>query len=215
MPTPPTSVAVANGMRALLARRTEELAGGAAAVGWKIGCNAKGLQDHFGLRGPVVGYLTDATVMQAGVDVDLSGWLQPALEVEVAIRVGDDGGVSALAPALELVDLDQPFDRIETILAQNIFHRAVVFGPQIAAVAIDDLAVAVSRDGSPVADGPLVDAPDDTIDTVRTFLEAHGEELLPGHRIIAGSLIAPLTVAAGERLEISFGVLGSLAVSFC
>jgi 2-keto-4-pentenoate hydratase len=91
----------------------------------------------------------------------------------------------------------------------------VVFGPQIAAVAIDDLAVAVSRDGSPVADGPLVDAPDDTIDTVRTFLEAHGEELLPGHRIIAGSLIAPLTVAAGERLEISFGVLGSLAVSFC
>jgi 2-keto-4-pentenoate hydratase len=215
MPNPPTQVAVTNGMRALLARRTEELEAGATAVGWKIGLSTKGLQDHFGLRGPVVGYLTDATVIAAGADIGIGGWLRPALEVEVAIRVGDDGGVAALAPALELVDLDRPFDRIEPILAQNIFHRAVVFGDEVTGVALDDLAVAVSMDGTEVADGQLVDAPGDTIDIVRTFLAAHGEELLPGHRIIAGSLITPLTVAPGDRLEISFGVLGSLAASFC
>jgi 2-keto-4-pentenoate hydratase len=207
-------------MRALLARRTEELEGGATAVGWKIGLNAKGLQDHFGIRGPVVGYLTDATVLVEGADIGIGGWLRPALEVEVAIRVGEDGGVAALAPALELVDLDRPFDRIEPILAQNIFHRGVVFGPELVGpavddLAVDDLAVAVSRDGSQVAEGQLVEAPADTIEVVRAFLEAHGAELLPGHRIIAGSLIAPLTVEPGEQLEISFGALGSLAATFC
>jgi 2-keto-4-pentenoate hydratase len=202
-------------MRALLARRTEEIEGGATAVGWKIGLNAKGLQDHFGIRGPVVGYLTDATVLVEGADIGIGGWLRPALEVEVAIRVGEDGGVAALAPALELVDLDRPFDRIEPILAQNIFHRGVVFGPELVSPAVDDLAVAVRRNGTQVAGGQLVDAPADTIAVVRTFLEAHGAELLPGHRIIAGSLIASLNVEPGEQLEISFGVLGSLAATFC
>jgi 2-keto-4-pentenoate hydratase len=214
MPNPPPKVAVSNGMRALWARRNEELEAGATAVGWKVGLNAKGLQDHFGIQGPVVGYLTDKTVIDAGDDIAINGWLRPALEVEVAIRVGPDGGVATLAPALELVDLDRPFDRIEPILAQNIFHRGVVFGPDVAGAAVDDLAVSVSMDGAEVAAGLLLEEPAVTVEVVRSFLETHGEALLPGHRIIAGSLIAPLTVAAGEQLEISFGVLGSLRATF-
>jgi 2-keto-4-pentenoate hydratase len=207
-------VAVSNGMRALLARRNEELEAGATAVGWKVGLNAKGLQSHFGISGPVVGYLTDRTVIEAGDDIAISGWLRPALEVEVAIRVGPDGGVGLLAPALELVDLDRPFDRIEPILAQNIFHRGVVFGPDVAGAAVDNLAVSVSMGGAEVAAGLLLEDPGVTVEVVRSFLETHGEALLPGDRIIAGSLIAPLSVAAGEQLEISFGVLGSLRASF-
>ena len=99
---------VARGMRALLARRDDELAAGARPVGWKIGFNTAAIQQHLGLSDPVVGYLVDTGVTPDGATVPVAGWTAPAVEVELAIRVGDDGGVAGLAPALELVDLDLP-----------------------------------------------------------------------------------------------------------
>jgi 2-keto-4-pentenoate hydratase len=201
-------------MRTLLARRDADLAGGASAVGWKIGFNSPGVQDHFGLSGPVVGYLTDATVVAEGEPVDLSGWTHPALEVEVAIRVGHEGEVAALAPALELVDLDLPFDSIEPILAGNVFHRAVVFGAELVGLELPELSVSVSAasGGEPVASGSLAEQPAVTVEVVRSFLGTYGAELAPGERIIAGSMIAPLAVASGDSLDVSFGVLGSISI---
>jgi 2-keto-4-pentenoate hydratase len=201
-------------MRTLLARREAELAGGATAVGWKIGFNTPAIQAHFGITGAVVGYLTDTTVMEAGQPVDLGRWRGPALEVEVAIRVGDDGGVAGLAPALELVDLDLPFDRLEPILAANVFHRGVVFGPEMAGADLSHLAVEVVKDGQLVADGRLLEQPEVTVEVVRSFLNHYGAQLQPGDRIIAGSLIAPLTIAPGDRLDVSYGSFGSLDVAF-
>jgi 2-keto-4-pentenoate hydratase len=208
------STGVHAGMRALLARRSAELAGGATAVGWKIGFNTPAIQTHFGITGAVVGYLTDTTVMNAGRPIDLAGWQAPALEVEVAIRVGHGGGVAGLAPALELVDLDLPFDRLEPILAGNVFHRGVVFGAEVDGADLSQLAVDVVKDGHSVADGRLQERPEATVEVVRQFLEAHGGRLEPGERIIAGSLIAPLAVAPGDRLDVSYGTFGSLGVSF-
>ena len=65
--------AVSRGMRALLERRLAELAAGASPVGWKIGFNAPAIQQHFGLSGPVVGYLTDTGVSPDGATVAVSG----------------------------------------------------------------------------------------------------------------------------------------------
>ena len=42
--------------------------------------------------------------------------------------------MAGLAPALELVDLDLPFDDLEPILAGNIFQRGVVFGDEVPGV---------------------------------------------------------------------------------
>jgi 2-keto-4-pentenoate hydratase len=201
-------------MRALLARRKSELAGGAQSVGWKIGLNAPALQEHFGLSGPVVGYLTDASVRELGVPIDIGTWDHPALEVEVAIRIGADGGVAALAPALELVDLNLGFDEIEPILAGNVFHRGVIFGPDLAELDARDLEVEVRRADERVASGELTEQPDVTVGVVRSFLDAHGATLKAGERIIAGSLIAPIAVAPGDDLTVSFGTLGLLGVSF-
>ena len=55
----------------------------------------------------------------------------PAVEVELAARVGDDGVIAGLGPALELVDLDISFDDIEPVLAGNVCHRHVVFGAEV------------------------------------------------------------------------------------
>ena len=214
MPDQDSSAALSRGMRLLLARRAAEVAHGAAPVGWKIGFNGPAVQQHFGLSEPVVGYLTDTGVSPDGVTVPVGGWTAPAVEVEVAIRVGDRGEVGGLAPALELVDLDLPFDDLEPILAGNVFQRGVVFGREVPGVDPWAVRVTVTRSDETVAEGALSEDPATTVAFVGSFLAAHGAALVPGDRIIAGSMIAPLAVAPGDALHVSFGPLGELGVSF-
>lgn len=210
--------AVARGMRALLARRHDELTAGARPVGWKIGFNTPAIQQHFGLSEPVVGYLTDVGVTPDGATVPLVGWAAPAVEVEIAIRVGPDLGVAGLAPALELVDLGVPFDDIEVVLADNICQRGVVFGAEVPGV---DPWVVVARvtktehtGGTTIAEGSITEDPAATTSFVRSYLASHGAQLVEGDRIIAGSLVAPVPVAAGDALDVDFGPLGALRISF-
>ncbi len=128
----------------------------------------------------------------------------------MALRVGPDGRIASVAPALELVDLDLPFDRLEPILAGDIFHRGVIFGPETTLDACENLQVTVTTaaDGAELAQGTLTEDPATTLEAVRTFLAAHGVALEPGHRVIAGSLIPPLPVTPGANLVGLLRVLG-------
>ncbi|HUC05845.1 MAG TPA: hypothetical protein VL961_10630 [Acidimicrobiales bacterium] len=215
---PDVTAAVAAGMRALLQRRRTELAAGGRPVGWKVGLDGPAVQRHFGLSGPVVGYLTSSTVLEPGVAVSVGGWRHPALEVEVAVSVGNDGGVAGLAAALELVDLE-PVDGLSGVLGRNVFHRGVVFGPEVGDPGrVDPAAVAVrvvtAPSGEVAAEGALAQRPEVTLDVVRRFLVAHGARLEAGDRVIAGSMIAPLPVEGGQSFHVEFGVLGSIDISF-
>jgi 2-keto-4-pentenoate hydratase len=209
-----TAASVSRGMRVMLASREAALAAGAVPVGWKIGFNTPAIQEHFGLTDPVVGYMTDTGVSADGATVSLARWGAPAVEVEVAVRVGDDGAVAGLAPALELVDLDISFDDIEPVLAANICHRGVVFGDEVPGVDPWAMVATVTKAGDVVAEGVLVEDPAATLLFVRSYLAAHGAALRPGDRIIGGSVVAPVVVAPGDELDVSFGPLGRLSVRF-
>ena len=197
-----SAAAVTRGMRAQLSRRADDLAGGAAPVGWKIGFNTPAIQEHFGLTEAVVGYLTDTRVSPDGATVSLAGW------------VGPDGAVAGLAPALELVDLAISFDDIEPVLADNICHRGVIFGDEVPGVDPWAMVATVTKAGDEVAEGRLVEDPATTLAFVRSYLVAHGAELREGDRIIAGSVVAPVAVSGGDALHVSFGPLGRLSVAF-
>ncbi len=214
MPGPDVSSSVSRGMQTLLARRADDLAGGATGIGWKIGFDTPAIQQHFGLSDAVVGYLTDTRVVETGATVSLAGWVAPAVEVELAVRVGDDGGIAGLGPALELVDLDISFDDIEPVLAGNICHRGVVFGAEVPGADPMAMATRVTKDGALVAEGRLTKDPAATVAFVRSYLSAHGSRLEPGQRIICGSVVPPVSVAPGDVPEVSFGPLGTLRVGF-
>ncbi len=218
MPDTHSSAAVARGMKAQLARRDSELAEGAHQVGWKIGFNTPAIQQHFGLADPVVGYLLDQGVLPDGATVELAGWSSPAVEVEVAVRVGESSSgtptVAGLAPALELVDLGISFDDIEPVLAANICQRGVVFGEEVPVADPFSITVVVTKNGEPAGGGSLLEDPAVTTAFVDSFVTAHGATLEPGQRIIAGSLAAPVPVAPGDELTVTFGPLGTLSVRF-
>ena len=199
-------------MRALLARRQELLDAGAQPLGWKIGINVPAVQEALGITESVVGAMTSRSVVDAGGSADLTGWNAPMLEPEVAIRVGGGGTIAAVAPAIELVDIDLPFDDIEAILAGNIFHRHVVLGEEVADVEPAGQC-RVLVDGEEVAATSVDCDAEGTVAHVADFLERHGARLAAGEVIIAGSLTTPLPVTAGSSVEVEVGELGSVAVS--
>ncbi|MGI8460970.1 MAG: hypothetical protein ACR2OC_04925 [Solirubrobacterales bacterium] len=206
-------MSVEAGMKSLLARRAADIEAGAEPVGWKIGLNVPEVQQRLGLEGPVVGYLTSEGLIAPGETISIEAWKVPMIEPEVAIRVGEDGEVAVISPALELVDIDRPLDDIVGVLEGNVFHRGVCFGAEAPG---DALAGASCR---LVVDGVEERATDELIDAaeilayVRGFLARHGVTLAPGERIIAGSLTPPVSLEPDRRIELDLGPIGSLSLS--
>ena len=75
------------------------------------------------------------------------------------------------------------------------------------------MVASVTKAGVVVAED-VVEDPATTVSFVRSFLAAHGAALEPGHRIIAGSVVAPLPVTGGDELHVAFGPLGKLSIAF-
>ena len=123
---------VERGTSALLLRRRETLAQGAEPLGWKIGFNVPEIRRKLGLDRPLAGYLTSDGLLEDGAEWSLGEGGAVVVESELAVELGDDGRtIVALLPALELADPPDLERDPETILAGNIFHRAVAFGPRV------------------------------------------------------------------------------------
>lgn len=225
----------ASGLESGLAAQADALRrrmdAGDALIGWKVGLNAAPVQAALGLDGVVVGYLTTATELEAGAQHSLAGASNPGIEPELALRFGAElphdaspeqvaASVDAVAPALELVDLDRPLDDLHAILADNVFHRGVLLGdfdPGRAGGDLDGLEVAVRRNGQEVGAVSVAEAYADLARTVRFVslrLRVMGEALRPGQFVIAGSLTPIVPVGAGDEVRADFGPLGSLELAF-
>ena len=110
------------------------------------------------------------------------------------------------------MDLGISFDDIEPVLAGNICHRGVIFGDEVAGVDPWAMVASVTKAGAVVAEGRLGEDPTTTATFVRSYLDTHGATLEADDRIIAGSVVAPVAVAAGDELSVAFGPLGHLLV---
>ena len=206
---------IAAGMRAQLGRRDAELVAGAQPLGWKLGLTVPAVQEALGLDGPVAGFLTTGSQLAPGSETSLAGFTAGFGEPEVAIHVGEGGAVAGLGTAIELVDIDLPFEDLEAILAGNVFHRAVMLGPIHEGATLDGVTARVTKSGEPAGEAlpaEVVGDPAEVVRFVAAYLEPYGGELRPGEVIIAGSLISPVTVNGGDRFEVDLGPLGALAL---
>jgi 2-keto-4-pentenoate hydratase len=217
-------------MEAQLGEWRKRLAAGEQRVGWKIGLNDPAVQRQLGISEPVIGYLTSAGALAPGASHSLSGATRVGVEAEIAVQIAADltddadreaaeAAVGGLAPAIELVDIDLPFDDLTEILRRNVFHRAVVVGAQRSPVLgqLSDVSVRVARNGleEAVADAtPTVESLPDIVRHVGALLGRFGERLCAGDRIISGSLAAIVWVEPGDRIEIAIDRLGTLELSF-
>jgi len=203
-------VSVEQGTQAMLMRRREILAQGAEPIGWKVGFNVPAIQERLGLDAPLAGFLTTNSLIQDTWSIEDDGPV--VVESEVAVELGDDGRtIVALLPALELADPADLDIELEQILAGNIFHRAVAFGPRVETREPGAGRILVNGEEQHAVTGGDLDA---MVEAVAARLEPAGEQLRPGDRIITGVLAPPHEAQPGDTVRLELDELGSVELRF-
>jgi 2-keto-4-pentenoate hydratase len=204
-------MSVERGTEALLMRRREILAQGAEPLGWKIGFNVPQIQEKLGIDRPLAGFLTSDSLIEDDWDE-----YPIVVESEVAVEIGQDGrSIVALLPALELADPPDLDLGLEQILAGNIFHRAVAFGPRVETrePGAGRILVNGEEQHSLSADQTVANL-DAMVDVIAGRLAEAGEELQPGDRIITGVLAPPHEASSGDTVRLELDGLGGVELRF-
>lgn len=208
---------VRRGMEAQLELRRRRLAAGDQPLGWKVGFGTPQAFETLGTGAPLVGFLMRSALAPSGALYSIDGFTGPALEPEVAVRVGEGGAAAALGPAFEIADVAPPVDDVERILAGDIFQRGVVLGPVVQRPSLEGASARVVVNG----EERQVDDPEalpgripDVLAHVAAFLPEFGEELRPGDVVITGSIVPPLQVGPGDRVEYELAGFGGVSISF-
>jgi 2-keto-4-pentenoate hydratase len=206
------------GMEKLLARRAELLAAGATPIGWKLAFGTEAAKSKLGTSGPLVGFLTDATLIAPGGECSIAGWTAPKLEPEIAIHLGPGGeGVAGISAAIELADAALPPTELVAVMAGDIYHRAVVLDRDVAPAPLTHpIAARIERDGEEYAAtadaeaevGRIEDLAAWTVDYLRRF----GIETREGEVVISGSVVPLLDIAPGQHLNNDLGDIGAVQV---
>ncbi len=206
---------VETGTRAMLARRAEVLGEGAQAIGWKVGFNVPAVQEKLGISAPLAGFLTNAGALADGAEF-ATGGARFVAEPEVAVELGADARtIAALLPALEVADPPDLSWDVGSILAGNIFHRAVAFGPRTEGVTPGEARVLLNGEETERVPAERTSAHlEAMVEAVGRRLDAAGEELRPGDRIITGVLAPPPGVGDGDRVRLEIDGLGAVELGF-
>jgi 2-keto-4-pentenoate hydratase len=192
------------------------LRAGAVRVGWKLGVG-----DAERIGGELaVGHLTSATVLAPGATYSADDTGDLRADVEVAFEIGPDpAGPASAAPiiggvgvALELVDLSGPPAGPEAVVAANIFHRAVAFGPFRPPPLPAGVKGRLLVNGHEAGSAPVAADVADRLAAAARVLAAAGERLKPGDRVITGS-VAQVPVRPGDRVAADLGPLGRVELS--
>jgi len=222
---------IARGLEAQLRAWRSRIERGERRVGWKIGLNVPAVQERLGISEPVIGALSSGGELNPGASHSLAGGTRVGIEPEVAVHVsaavpaGESreraaAAIGALGAAIEVVDIDMPFDDLERILARNVFQRAFMLAPEVAERAggdLDGVALRVRRNGVEQESARAADLLGNLADVVilvADLLAEAGEALSAGDVIISGSLTPIVWVEVGDRVEVDLGPLGMLETSF-
>jgi 2-keto-4-pentenoate hydratase len=221
--------AVRAGMEGLLARRAELLEEGATPIGWKLAFGTEVAMSKLRTTGPLVGFLTDATLIAPGGECSVGGWTAPKFEPEIAIHLGAGGeGVAGISAAIELADADRPPTDVEAVLAGDIYHRAVVLDRDAAPVTLPGatagtaapasgrIAARIERDGTEVAATDDAEAEVGRIEVLAawtcTYLEHFDVATAAGEIVISGAVVPLVDIAPGEHLVNRLAGVGELSV---
>jgi 2-keto-4-pentenoate hydratase len=221
---------LARGLQRQLETRAGLLADGAKPLGWKAGFGASEWLSKLGTEGPLVGFLTDASVIPDGATVDISTWTRGVAEPEIAVHLGADleapfdedttrGAIASIGPAIELADIDPPPETAEGILTGNIFHRGVILGtpdPARAGADLGGLEARIRKAGQEEIRTDQLETLTGRVVHVVTHLAsqlaAHGEIMRSGEIVITGSVVPPIALSPGATVEFELSPMPAISV---
>jgi 2-keto-4-pentenoate hydratase len=226
-----TNSAVDRGLVRQLRERDGLIASGRRPLGWKAGFGAPASLKRFELDGPLIGFMTDASALADGSEIDIEGWGRAVAEPEIFVVLGSDidpgagpdgarAAVRAVGPAIELANIDPPPEQVEEILAGNIFHVGVVLGnedPARAGADLSRLEARVTVDGNELhrttrleeMTGQIVEV----VSHLAALLAGHGETMRAGDVVICGSVVPPIDLAPGMTVGFELRPMSPISIS--
>ena len=202
----------------------QRLARGEKLVGYKMGFTSRAKMLQMGVDDLIWGRLTDAMVIKQDETIDLSNYVHPRAEPEIAFllksplsgkvtRAQALEAVEAIAPAIEVIDSRyQNFKfSLEDVVADNCSSSGFIVGKwQSKDSNIDGLAINLRVNDEVVASGSsndILDHPlNSLVEAARCIGEA-GEELKAGHIILAGAATAAVALAPNQTISIEVATL--------
>jgi 2-keto-4-pentenoate hydratase len=195
------------------------LRGGSARVGWKLGV---GERESIGGEA-AIGHLTSATLLSPGStypasrSADLHADAEVALELRREVPPDADanaarGAIARFGVALEIVDLSGPANDAESIVAANVFHRAVAFGPWRIGSPGAGVEATLIVDGEVQASARATGDFAQKLTTAARLLAAVDQRLQAGDRIITGSIVQ-IPIKPGNDIIADLRPLGRVQLS--
>ena len=213
---------------------------GRRVLGHKIGLTSRAMQMASQITEPDYGALLDDMFFEPNGDIDLSRFVAPKVEVELAFLLRDDlrgpnvtlfdvlRATEYVTPAAEIIDAriqrvsavtGKPRRVFDTI-SDNAANAGVIVGGR--AVKPDDIdlrwaAALCIRNGvieeTGVAAGVL-GHPATGIAWLANRLALHSEGLRAGELVLAGSFTRPVDIASGDVFTFDYGPLGTFSCRF-
>jgi 2-oxopent-4-enoate/cis-2-oxohex-4-enoate hydratase len=211
-----------------LARRDERI------VGKKIGITSEAVMNMLDVRQPDFGQLTSGMQYANGAVLQLSNFIAPRAEGEIAFLLGHDlkgPGLTAqdvldatewVMPCFEIVDsrIRDWKIRIQDTVADNASSGAFVIGEgRVDPRTLDLAAVTMrfTRNGEAIGSGKGAAALGHPLNAVVWLANQLGEFGMPlraGEIILSGALAAMVPACAGDRMRVEFEGLGYAEVAF-
>lgn len=224
---------VSAGYVRLMQVRAEACATGARPAGWKIAFTNPTARRQRGIESSLIGYLLEDRFLPADQPASLDGAIRPGAEVELAFQMGTDlpagadrqtaaRAISSVSAAIELIDVDPVHGAdLTEVIAHNISQRAVIIGrphPWDERL-LDRVAVQATHNGvaahPPVPVRPLIQDAGALVLFVAEAVATLGETLRAGEYILSGMLApGPAWIAPDDRLDVDYGPLGRLDLTF-
>jgi len=199
---------------------------GEKLVGYKMGFTSRAKMLQMGVDDLIWGRLTDAMQIEEGQEIDLTKYVHPRAEPEIAFLLNKPlsgkvsreealAAVEAIAPAIEVIDSRyQNFKfSLEDVVADNSSSSGFVIGAwQSKNSNIDGLAMHLKVNDEVVASGSsndILDHPINSLVEAARCIGAAGEELKAGQIILAGAATAAVALEANQTISANVINLGS------
>lgn len=209
------------------------IAKGARLAGHKIGLTSRAMQMASKMTEPDYGRILDDALYNDGAQIPANQFIKPRLEVELAFIMGEDlSGPGAriydvmratemVVPAVEIIDYRTEVPRAitDTIADNAAFAAIVVGGRPVRPMDVDIRWVGATLSKNGVIEESGVSAaimghPAAGIAWLVNKLHGVEAKLKKGQIVLAGSFTRPVDIAAGDVIQVDYGPLGGLGVSF-
>jgi 2-oxo-3-hexenedioate decarboxylase len=203
---------------------------GETLVGVKLGLTSRAKQQRMGISAPLLGWLTDAMVLPAGVPVPrlIHPRAEPELVFVLGRRLAGPGVTAATALAavshvyggIEIIDsrfIDYRFT-LPDVVADNGSSASFSLGP----VGLPPSSMDLSLEAALLeVDGQIVDTatgaavqghPAEALALAANALGARGLALEPGWLVLTGGLTDAVDLRPGSRVAAHFSHLGSVTL---